>query len=153
MDIYNTTNVRDSIIREIASVVIPENTPQINSITLRNKMEGATHGNWGKFYPIEYRITICLPEFHLLKGYRTKRTFTQIEVFYETNLDFLAAVIGHEYYHAHQWTDDNLKQFYHIKEWLEVEAERYESVAEMKWRDHLESLGVYKAVATGERKC
>jgi hypothetical protein len=148
MIINNTTNVSDRIIQEICNIVIPDNTPVINEISLRNKMEGAIHGNWGHFYPADYKITICLPDSNKLKGHKTYRKYTKLEAYYESDLDFLAAVIGHEYYHAYQWSNIELRAFWSCTEWLEVEAERYESVALKKWQIYMDSLGVYKAVAT-----
>lgn len=81
-----------------------------------------------------------------------KRTYTERDYLYQNNLDFLAAVIGHEYYHAWQFhNEQDIFPLYHakLKSYFEVGAEIYETTALNKWKDHLQELGVYKAVATG----
>ncbi len=143
--IHNSTHIKDSILHEISTIVKPSDIPNINSITVRSKAEGKIEGNWGKFYPHDYRITICMPSVELYPMIDSIRPITKISYTFKTVLDFLAAVIGHEYYHAWQWINE--KELFHVKDYIEVGAEKYESVAVKLWNDHLEKIGVYDAVA------
>lgn len=98
-------------------------------MALRNKREGDINGNWGRFYANDYYITLCVPQ--AIKNYECIRTVTKKFSFYKNRYDFLAAIIGHEYYHAWQWNHES--DIYHCKEYLEVGAERYEEVALDLW--------------------
>lgn len=139
-----SAKISDSIIQQIALIVKPPETSEVSSIYLRNKEEGEVHGNWGKFHPIDYSITVCVPTIDL-RGYTSLRKHTRTTFKCENKFQWLALVIGHEYYHAWQWCHE--KELWHCKEYLEVGAERYEEVALDKWNKYLEDSGVYEAVA------
>lgn len=132
MWIRNSTNLKEQYIRTIAELVKPISTPEITSIDLRNKQEGFTHGNWGRFYSHDYSITLCVPQF--ISNYQSLRTVTKKDCFYEDRYDFLAAVLGHEYRHAWQWT--NKRDLFDLKQWIEVDAEEYEPIALQLWLDY-----------------
>lgn len=143
--IHNTTDIKDSIIEEIVRIVIPSDTPPVNSITIRNKQENKRHGNWGYFIPSDYRITLNVPRFTRGMVIEGQRHTTKLPLRFDNNLDFLATVIGHEYYHAWQWNHE--RELWHCREYMEVEAEKYEIIALNKWKDHMTNLGVYALVA------
>lgn len=144
--LHNTTDTKDMLIREILKVIIPPDTPEVWEIKIRNKQDEIIHGNWGYFYPTDYRITLNVPQWKKGMVLEGKRRYSLIEYRFDNNLDFLANVIGHEYYHAWQWHHE--KDLWHAKQYLEVQAEKYEVIALNKWKDHLNQLGIYDAVAS-----
>lgn len=134
--IHNTTLIPERLIREIIKAVKPEDTPDVNQLSLRNKQENITHGNWGQFIPDSYEITLCVPR--LVKSLSGYRTYSHIHYFFEDELEFLATVIAHEYYHAWQWIHE--KHLWHAKGYLEVCCEIYETKAIKLWNKHKATL-------------
>lgn len=131
--------LKESIVKQIASIVKPsDDIPDIKSISLRNKTEGEINGNWGKFYPIDYRITLCVPNRELITRDPHIRTFTKRNVIFSNHLQWFAAIIGHEYYHAYQWITE--PELFCYKEYIEIHAEKYEEVAVKKWNEYIETI-------------
>lgn len=144
--ILGTTILPEKIIREIIGVVRPPDIPPVNSISFRNKMEGLSHGNFGYFYPNEYKITLCVPRNDGKSALEGHKMHTKKPYRYESKMDFFVAVIAHEYRHAWQWI--NKRAIFHCKGWIEVDAEEYEEEAKVLWANHLEKLGVFNKAAT-----
>lgn len=138
--ILGTKIISERILRSIIQVVKPEDTPDVKSITLRWKKdipdsdEDFVHGNWGKFYPVAYRITLCVPSF--TKEFTGTAPYSRLVRIINNDLEWYALVIGHEYYHAWQWTHE--KEFFHCDGYREVGAEKYEQIALEKWRTFME---------------
>lgn len=128
----------ESLIREVLEVIRPVKTPEVYSISFRNKKSGLKYGNYGRFYPNEYRITLCVPEEKMFPLHE-KRTFTRTPAIYATNVEYLVAVLAHEYWHAFQWIND--PDMYKNKYMLERGAEEREIVALDKWKDYLQLKG------------
>lgn len=140
--IHNTTPIREQTIIEIIRAVKPDNIPDVNTLTLRNKQEGnnqdapAVHGNWGYFYGDSYSITLCVPR--LINELKGTRLYTKKPYIFIDEYDFLATVIGHEYYHAWQWINE--KDLFHCRGYIEVCAEKYEPIALAKWLEHKKTI-------------
>lgn len=131
MKIHNTTGIPTNVIALIAHVVMPEGI-KVESITVRRKKEGIWHGNWGKYYPLDDTITICLPQVKISK---TISTHLQEERHYDTVYEWLASIIGHEMYHAKIRQTPTLNRFTKSVGWEESECESYEQVAQARWID------------------
>lgn len=130
----------ESLIREVLEVIRPARTPEVYSISFRNKKSGLKYGNYGKFYRHDYRITLCVPE-HRLFPIHEKRIVTRTPATFQTDIEYLVAVLAHEYWHAYQWINEN--HLYQSKDnyWLERGAEEREIVALDKWKDYLQLKG------------
>lgn len=132
MLIYNTTNIPESTIRQIAKIVKPD-IPEINSISLRNKKEGMIDGNWGKFYSLDYSITLCVPTH--ISEYNSGGKYLKNRFTLRDRYEFIALVLAHEYQHAWQfihhpdWFDDKIR--------IEKDAEAYEVIGLNYWRDYM----------------
>lgn len=137
MLILNTTSIPEQTIRLIASVVKPINIPEVASIQLRNKAKGKITGNWGYYFSHDNRITLCVPQH--ISEYEAEATHTKrIRSLVDIN-DFLALVIGHEYYHAYQYIHE--RSLWYDKEYIEIGAENYEPRALELWNNYKIEVG------------
>jgi len=132
----------EQLIREVIEVVRPVNTPEVYSISFRNKVKSFCHGNYGKFYTEAYRITLCVPEHHLFPIEGNKKV-TKTPFHLKDDIEYLVTVMAHEYWHAYQWI--NLNHLYKgEKYWLERGAEEREAIALARWNDYLQLKGEKK---------
>lgn len=120
----------ENTIRLIEDLIIPPDTPKVISISFRNKSEDLKHGNWGRFYGHEYKITLNVPDFkHFpMCGFRL---ITRLEYSYNNRIEWLVSVLGHEYYHAWQWINE--RKYFHVSDYIEVGCEDYEVKCMEKW--------------------
>lgn len=149
MIIHNTTNIPSKLVAVIYEVVKPQGlTKDVTSITLRNKTEGKISGNWGKFYSGQNKITLCVPQ--IIDNHISHTPVGKFRRVLKGKGEWLATVIGHEAFHA--WQYENERDSFHVSDYIEVCAERYEVTALRKWSDYLASLSApqpLKLAATG----
>lgn len=142
MIIHNTTNIPSKLVAVIYEIVKPEGLKRdVVSITLRNKSEGKMCGNWGRFYSLENRITLCVPQMEI-KNWHGKSTIARLDRHIADKGEWLALIIGHEAMHA--WQYENERELFHVSDYIEVGAERYESTAIRKWQAYLASVSAPK---------
>ncbi len=143
MIIHNTTSIPNALVFAIYQTVRPENVT-ISKISLRCKERNKISGNWGRFYAIEDRISICVPNAdnshtgtNIAKnGIKTFSPYAKLERNCNDLTEWLALVLGHEL--KHKWQFTNLpRTVYDCAQYIEVDAEMYESVALDKWRTFL----------------
>ena len=138
MLIHNTTNIPSVLLREITKVVSePLGFSEFSYLQVRNKQEGAKHGNWGYYYSMDDKCTLCVP--NIIQNYRSFSPFSKSERIINDKLEWLALVIGHEA--RHKWQHLNEPSLFKYRSraarnWCEVDAELYEKTAIKLWREY-----------------
>jgi len=128
----NTTNIPNRLVAIIANFVMPDGV-DVNEISLRNKQAGRIDGNWGKYYPMDRKVTLNIPQ--VINGAREFRKYRKEWITLNSRTEFLVMVLAHELRHAWQYQ----KSGWHLsilknKWYKEFDAETYESEMLDKWR-------------------
>lgn len=133
--IVNTTDFPNQLVAIMYDVISKDlDGVQVSSITLRNKQNGLTRGNWGMYYGRENRITLNV--FRDVSYPYTGRTpYLKLERTYHTRAEWLISVLAHEMRHAYQAKlyQGQLTRMHAAR--LECDAELYERKAIGMWNE------------------
>ncbi|MBA2706060.1 MAG: hypothetical protein H0U60_19655 [Blastocatellia bacterium] len=114
---------------------------ELESVTIRNKMEGKVSGQWGWYKPQSKQIVVIVPR-EMPHGYKIHLKHARQYLTINTRVEFLIAVVAHEMKHAHQWqvmktwtVDTRSNRWYR-----ERDAEQYESDTTIQWMNMIQKV-------------